>query len=149
VVRMVRVAVSAAAFLVGLAGARVSAEESCSCPQPVDHATKELGRHQSVFAGTVAKVEGEADAARVTFEVARVYKGPRRKTLTLASSGTPGCAVGFEAGKEYLVFADGTAESLATDRCAGTRTLAQAGRSVRQLDLHAGFGSRPLRIPAE
>jgi hypothetical protein len=148
VVRMVTVAVSAT-LLVGLAGARISAEESCSCPQPFDHATKELGRHQSVFAGTVAKVEGEADAARVTFEVARVYKGPRRKTLTLASTGAPGCTVGFEAGKEYLVFADGAAESLATDRCAGTRTLAQAGRSVRQLDLHAGFGSRPLRIPSE
>ncbi|MET0553609.1 MAG: hypothetical protein ABW221_11265 [Vicinamibacteria bacterium] len=145
---MVRVAVSAA-FLVAVAGARLSAEESCACPQPVDHATKELGRHESVFAGTVAKVEGEASAARVTFDVVRVYKGPRRKTLTLASSGTAGCAVGFEAGREYLVFADGATESLATDRCAGTRTLAQAGRSVRQLDLHAGFGSRPLRIPAE
>jgi hypothetical protein len=148
VVSMVRVGLSAA-FLVTLAGARLSAEESCSCAQPVGHATKELGRHESVFAGTVAKVEGEAAAARVTFEVARVYKGPRRKTLTLSSSGEPGCAVGFEAGKEYLVFADGATESLATDRCAGTRTLAQAGRSVRQLDLHAGFGSRPLRIPAE
>jgi hypothetical protein len=145
---VVKVAVSAA-LLLGLAGARLFAGESCACPQPVEHATKELGRHRSVFAGTVAKVEGEADAARVTFEVARVYKGPRRKTLTLASAGAPGCAVGFEAGQEYLVFADGDGEALATDRCAGTRTLAQAGRSVRQLDLHAGFGSRPLRIPAE
>jgi hypothetical protein len=148
VVKMVKVAVSAA-LLMGLAAARLCAEDSCSCPQPLDHATKEMGRHQSVFAGTVAKVEGEADAARVTFDVARVYKGPRRKTLTLGSPATPGCAVGFEAGREYLVFADGAAESLATDRCAGTRTLAQAGRSVRQLDLHAGFGSRPLRIPAD
>lgn len=147
-VRIARVAVSTA-LLAALAGAPVAADESCSCPQPPEHATKELGRHQSVFAGTVARVEGEAQSARVTFEVARVYKGPRRKTLTLASSGAPGCAVGFEAGRQYLVFADGTADALATDRCAGTRTLAQAGRSVRQLDLHAGFGSRPLRIPAE
>lgn len=138
------------AVLAALAGAPAAADdESCSCPQPVEHAAKELGRHQSVFAGTVAKVEGEAEAVRVTFDVARVYKGPRRKTLTLAASGTPGCAVRFEAGREYLVFADGTADALATDRCAGTRTLAQAGRSVRQLDLHAGFGSRPLRIPTE
>ncbi len=148
---MVRMALGAAsaAFLAATAGAAAAADPSCSCPQPVEHATKQLGRHQSVFAGTVAKVEGEAESARVTFEVARVYKGPRRKTLTLASSSTPGCAVDFEAGREYLVFADGTADALATDRCAGTRTLAQAGRSVRQLDLHAGFGSRPLRIPSE
>jgi hypothetical protein len=140
----------AAAFLVVLVGGRLSAEEgSCSCPQPVEHATKELGRHRSVFAGKVARVEGEASAARVTFEVARVYKGPRRKTLTLASSGAAACTVAFETGKEYLVFADGNAEALATDRCTGTRSLAQAGRSVRQLDLHAGFGSRPLRVPAE
>lgn len=148
-VTMSKTTVSAAALVAALMGAAASAEESCSCPQPLDHATKELARHQSVFAGTVAKVEGEADAARVTFEIARVYKGPRRKTLTLASSGQAGCAVGFREGQEYLVFADGAPDSLATDRCAGTRTLAQSGRSVRQLDLHAGFGSRPLRIPAE
>src|SRR5689334_685842 len=113
VVRIARVAVSAA-MLAALAAVPVSADEACSCPQPPEHATKELGRHQSVFAGTVAKVEGEAEAARVTFDVARVYKGPRRKTLTLLSSGTPGCAVGFEAGREYLVFADGAADALAT-----------------------------------
>ena len=147
-VRIARVAVPTA-LLAALAGGPVAADESCSCPQAAEHATKELGRHQSVFAGTVAKVEGEAEAARVTFDVARVYKGPRRKTLTLASSGASACGVGFEAGREYLVFADGAVEALATDRCAGTRTLAQAGLSVRQLDLHAGYGSRPLRIPAE
>ena len=147
-VRIARVAVPTV-LLAALQRAPVGADESCSCPQPVEHATKELGRHQSVFAGTVAKIEGEAEAPRVTFDVARVYKGPRRKTLTLASSGASACGVGFEAGREYLVFADGAVEALATDRCAGTRTLAQAGLSVRQLDLHAGYGSRPLRIPAE
>lgn len=141
--------VVSAAVLAALCGARVSAEDACTCLQPVAHATKELARHASVFAGTVSKVEPGDDASRVTFEVARVYKGPRRKTLTVASGGAAACAVGFEEGREYLVFADGADPSLATDRCAGTRTLAQAGRSVRQLDLHAGFGSRPLRIPSE
>jgi hypothetical protein len=106
---------------------------------------KELGRHQSAFAGKVTGVEGE----RVTFDVARVWKGPREKALTLSATGQPGCTFSFEVGKDYVVFADGAKDALTTNQCVPNRELADAGRTVKQLDLHAGYASSPLRVPAK
>jgi hypothetical protein len=138
-------AATSAFLVVTLAGgARAESTGSCTCAPAADHAVKELGRHQSAFAGKVTGVEG----ARVTFDVARVWKGPREKALTLTSSGQPGCDFAFEVGKDYVVFADGQKDSLRTDQCVPNRELSEASRTVKQLDLHAGYASSPLRIPA-
>lgn len=138
-------------LLLGVAaGARAesAAAGSCSCAAPADHAVKELSRHQSAFAGKVTEVTGEAPARRVTFDVARVWKGPRGRTITLTSTGTAGCTASFEVGREYLVYADGAKDALTTDQCRPNRELASAATAVRQLDLNGGYGSDPLRAGA-
>jgi hypothetical protein len=142
----VKIAAMAAFVVLGLASAaRAESTGSCACAPAADHAVKELGRHQSAFAGKVTTVDGE----RVTFDVARVWKGPREKALTLTSSSKPGCTFAFEVGKDYVVFADGQKDALRTDQCVPNRELADAARAVKQLDLHAGYASSPLRIPAK
>ena len=140
-----KIAAMSAFLVLAAAGlARAESTGSCACAPAADHAVKELSRHESAFAGKVTGVEGE----RVTFDVARVWKGPRQKALTLTSTARPGCTFAFEVGKDYVVFADGKKDSLATDQCVPNRELADAGRAVKQLDLHAGYASNPLRIPA-
>jgi hypothetical protein len=142
----VKIAAASSFLAVLLLGTAAHAESvpACACAPAADHAVKELGRHQSAFAGKVIGVEGE----RVTFEVARVWKGPREKALTLTSTPRPGCTFAFEVGKDYVVFADGRKDALSTDVCSPNRELADAGRAVKQLDLHAGYASSPLRVPA-
>lgn len=136
---------SAFLFLVWSGAAQAESTGACTCAPAADHAVKELGRHESAFAGKVTGVEGE----RVTFEIARVWKGPRPKALTLTSTSKPGCTFAFEVGKDYVVFADGRQDALATDACTPNRELADAGRAVKQLDLHAGYASSPLRLPTK
>jgi hypothetical protein len=138
-------AATSAFVVLALAGvARAESAGSCACAPAADHAVKELGRHQSAFAGKVTGVEGD----RVTFDVARVWKGPREKALTLTSNSRPGCTFAFEVGKDYVVFADGRKDGLSTDPCVPNLELADAGRTVKQLDQHAGYASSPLRVPA-
>lgn len=139
-------AATSAFVVLALAGvARAESTGSCTCVPAADHAVKELGRHQSAFAGKVTGITGD----RITFDVARVWKGPREKALMLTSNSRPGCTFAFEVGKEYVVFADGQKDALSTDQCVPNRELADAGRAVKQLDQHAGYASSPLRIPAK
>jgi hypothetical protein len=142
----VKIAATSAFLVLAVAGvARAESTGSCACAPAADHAVKELSRHQSAFAGRVTEVEGE----RVTFEVARVWKGPREKALTLTSTSKPGCTFAFEVGKDYVVFADGRKDALQTDQCIPNRELADAGRAIKQLDQHSGYAASPLRIPAK
>lgn len=141
-----KIAATSALVVLALAGvARAESTGSCACAPAADHAVKELGRHQSAFAGKVTAVDGE----RVTFDVARVWKGPRDKALTLTTSSKPGCTFAFEVGKDYVVFADGQKDALSTDQCVPNRELADSTRAVKQLDLHAGYASSPLRVPVK
>lgn len=136
---------------VGLAGALATPawaapEGDCGCRPKTDHAESELGRHQSSFAGRVTDVRDEGTARVVSFEVYRVWKGPREKALSVKTD-AGACGYAFESGKDYLVYADGEKGSLSTDRCAANAELADSAREVRQLDLHTGRGATPLRIP--
>lgn len=122
----------------------VEAQSSCTCTTSAsDHAVKDLGRYKSAFAGKVVSVEPDG---RVTFEVLRVWKGPRGKTMALKSAGPENCRFPFEQGKHYLVYANGEKEALSTDRCAPIAELQNAGTQMRQLDLHTGQSASPLRL---
>ncbi len=122
----------------------VEAQSNCTCTTSAsDHAVKDLGRYKSAFAGKVVSVEPDG---RVTFEVLRVWKGPRAKTLSLKSSGPESCRFPFEQGGQYLVYANGEKEALSTDRCAPNAHLQNAATQMRQLDLHTGQSASPLRL---
>jgi hypothetical protein len=148
-VNVVRSRIWTAAAVLGaaalLAPAAAPADE-CGCDKRFGHAVEALPSFKSAFAGRVEAVREGGDTRTVTFRVFRAWKGPRERQLTVATP-AGACGVAFEQGAEYVVFATGTKESLRTDGCAPTALLAQAGRSVRQLDLHAGYGSNPLRVP--
>lgn len=119
------------------------AQSSCTCTTSAsDHAVKDLSRYKSAFAGKVVSVEPDG---RVSFEVLRVWKGPRAKTLVV-KAGPDNCRFPFEAGKQYLVYASGEKESLSTDRCAPMAELQNAATQMRQLDLHTGQSASPLRL---
>jgi hypothetical protein len=139
---------SSGLLAVGLLGAVFGAwagpAEACECRPRAEHATGELARHKSAFAGRVKDVRTEGDASVATFDVHRVWKGPRGKELAVRTSGA--CAASFEVGKDYLVYADGDEGALTADRCAQS-LLGDASRSVRQLDLHTGRGATPLKVP--
>lgn len=133
----------AAALLPG----RASAEE-CGCPaQRQMHAVSALPSYASAFAGRVTAVRDEGADRRVTFQVFRAWKGPRGKTLEVATT-TGACGFAFEQGADYVVYATGKKEALKTDACTLTAPLGQSARAIRQLDLHSGYGSNPLRVPA-
>lgn len=124
------------------------AAESCGCPQTQGRALDELSRHKSAFAGRVKDVREENGSLLVTFDVHRIWKGPRGKELSVKTAGAAGtCGYSFATGKDYLVYADGEKDALTTDRCAAKAELAAAERAVRQLDLETGHGGSPLRIP--
>jgi hypothetical protein len=132
-----------AATLLSPAGARA---DECGCDKRFGDAVEALPSFKSAFAGRVESVREEGETRSVTFRVFRAWKGPRDRQLTVTTPATA-CGVSFEQGAEYVVFATGAGDALRTDGCSPTSVLARAARSVRQLDLHAGYGSNPLRVP--
>jgi hypothetical protein len=101
----------------------------------------------SAFAGRVVAVQDAGADRKVTLAVFRAWKGPRGKSLEVVTS-AGACGVAFEQGADYVVYATGKKEDLRTDACSLTAPLTQSAKAVRQLDLHAGYGSNPLRVPA-
>jgi hypothetical protein len=57
---------------------------------------------------------------RTTFEVSQVWKGPRNYRLVI-NQWSSKCGRSFEIGKEYLVYANGSASGLSAELC--TRVL--------------------------
>lgn len=120
--------------------------EDCGCPADRQmHAVGALPAYASAFAGRVVSVADEGADRKVTLQVFRAWKGPRGKTLQVATP-TSGCGIAFETGADYVVYATGKKDALRTDACALTAPLAQSARAIRQLDLHAGYGSNPLKV---
>ena len=138
--------VGTAAVALALAG-EARAQE-CGCPANQNtHAVSSLPAYSSAFAGRVLGVKDEGEDRRVTFQVFRAWKGPRGKALDVVTS-AGACGVAFVEGSDYVVYSTGKKDALRTDACTLTAPLAQSAKAVRQLDLHSGYGSNPLRVPA-
>jgi hypothetical protein len=139
-------ALSAAAAL-AFSSATARAED-CGCPADRNlHAVSSLSSYSSALAGRVIAVKDEGADRRVTLQVFRTWKGPREKTIDVVTS-TGACGVAFEQNADYVVYSTGKKDGLRTDACSLTAPIGQALKAVRQLDLHAGYGSNPLRVPA-
>lgn len=134
------------ALAVAFSPGRASAEE-CGCPADRQmHAVGALPAYASAFAGRVLAVKEEGADRRVTLQVFRAWKGPRGKTLEVATP-AGACGLAFEEGADYVVYATGKKGALRADACTLTAPLGESARAIRQLDLHAGYGSNPLRVP--
>ena len=97
---------------------------ACSCG-PVGSPAEALAEADAVFAGEVIAIRAQghppfrmssADPVAGDFRVSRVWKGPRRETLTVEteSSGIS-CGYQFKKGRKYIVYTwDGTRTGLCT-----------------------------------
>jgi hypothetical protein len=143
--------VSAAVLILGLLAASASTPATpsttgCACAPRPSHAVDAMSDARAVFAGRVREVKAQDDGSSVvTFAVGRAWKGARKGPVVAAVPAGE-CKAGFEVGRDYLVFAEGTKEALKVDSC-GTRDLAVAGAAVNQLDMNGGYAGRPLRMP--
>lgn len=135
------------AALLTLAAVRPPAAYACSCaPPPAPLLAMQTAA--AVFAGTVLAVEepggGGMEVPRATFDVARVWKGPREDRISIAAApDAPLCGYTFERGREYLVYAYSTDTGLATNICTRTRTLVDAQEDLAAL----GAGLVPEPVP--
>jgi hypothetical protein len=109
----------------------------CSCAVP--SAETKFGEAEAVFRGVVVEVD-ELNSLPpgvwrrpVTLRVTRRWKGSEAETIVVGDH--PGCAVAFEAGKEYVVYADRGADGrLETSFCDRSRLLVHAAEDVPVLD---------------
>jgi len=112
---------------------------ACSCipPDPVD---REFHKASAVFEGRVTDI-GQNFAfwrtppnTRISFEVARVWKGPTNRTITVQSSpNSASCGYEFTIGEEYLVYTHGE-QPLNVTLCSLTKSLADAQNDISQLN---------------
>ena len=137
---------------------------ACTCEpsDPVD----EFEISDTVFAGTVvaahepqrtlrfqpsfpfvAFVADAQGAMRITFRVARVWKGaPPTSTIVLMIRGpvTEQCSIALEQGADYLVYAIGSGNEVEARECGRLVTLAGAADDLVAI----GGGNPPMRVHA-
>ena len=119
-------------FLILIFIISLSYVNACSCipPGPPEES---LEGATAVFAGKVVDIDKPfvktsfMDMMKVEFEVSKVWKGPAYTTIFVQTA-TPGASCGypFEKGKEYLVYAYGTENTLSANLCSRTRLLSRA-----------------------
>ena len=77
------------------------------------------------------------------FEVEKIWKGALAREIVLISDHTRSsdgsetisdCDLGFETGKEYLIYAYGTRDDFGSGACTRTKSLSRAANDVRQLN---------------
>jgi hypothetical protein len=132
-------------WMVLAAATPCEASAMCSCRIPSPEA--KYGEAEAVFRGVVVEVDDLASLPPgvwrrpVTLRVTRRWKGSEADTVVVGDH--PGCAVGFEAGKEYVVYADrGAGGRLETSFCDRSRLLVHAVEDVPVLDRLASDGQR-------
>ena len=85
-----------------------------------------------MFEGTMLTVMGGfGREATITLQVSEVWKGQPQQTLRFTTSFADGasCAIGFEEGREYLVYANGE-QDLKVGGCSETKPLSRAGTDL-------------------
>ncbi len=134
-------------FSVALMLVAASDSYACSCMAPSpDTPMKKLvvdakDGSDAVFVGKVVSVrtadENLPAAARnyVSFSVLRSWKGVTTESVEiLTAANSAMCGVGFEVGKQYIVYANkGEAEVLSTNICTRTRRVSSTSRDERYL----------------
>ena len=152
---LVLLALSLVALLPDCASACMCAVEG----GPKARAEKAIAGSDAVFSGEVVELEkeppdtemvegtmmtvmgGSGREATVTLQVSEVWKGPEQQTIRFTTPVADGisCAISFEEGREYLVYANGV-RGLKVGGCSETKPL--SGAEV-DLALLGNGGERP------
>ena len=156
---MYRIVIAGMMLLALLTAVQPTCVYACSCmvPGPPDQALAESG---AVFSGTVTAVARPANMGgsmpvRVTFSVARVWKGPEQVTMIINTpDSSASCGFDFVENGEYLVYARNVEGTLEASLCSRTTQLANAGEDIAALGegtapaAPAGGAETPSVLPA-
>jgi hypothetical protein len=122
-----------------ITAAAVRPAEACSCVAS-GPACEDYWRVSAVFVGRVVsisrdagKLPARAPARRVRFDVSEAFSGVSKGTVEVTTGAGGGdCGFPFKEGVEYLVYANGAAETggLTAGICWRTRELARAGEDL-------------------
>jgi hypothetical protein len=148
---------SMALVVLGLVALLPDCASACLCVAP-PRAERALDQSSAVFAGKVVDFEntpnrtmmegtmltligGNAATATATLRVSEVWKGSMRETVQFATTPNDGvaCAIPFEEGQKYLVYANEGQRGLTVDGCSATKPLSEAGGDLAVL----GNGKEP------
>lgn len=104
---------------------------ACSCTESIDPIEKQVTdsyeNSAAIFSGKVTSVKPTADRydVIVTLTVKESWKGINGKRIKVRTAKDSSmCGYHFELGKEYLVYAHGTARDLGVGNCSRTTSLA-------------------------
>jgi hypothetical protein len=120
----------------------LSASESsfaCSCapnPKPLKGQVKDaFVESTAIFSGEVISVTPSSEQqVTVKLKVGKSWKGKPAEEITLTTaSNSAMCGYGFEAGKTYLVYANGEADALMVSICSRTK-LATYKQDIKYLN---------------
>lgn len=119
-------------LLLGLVVLVAGMTSACSCTLP-EPASEAFDNADAVFVGTVTNIGSPSvgsdiwGANSITFEPSRVFKGQSTSELTIQTwKDTAGCGYPFEEGKEYLVYAQHTAQGHEVSLCSRTTDIESA-----------------------
>ena len=105
----------------------------CRCVPP-GTAKNEFNQSAAVFSGrvvTIKKAPGMTE--RVTFQVLKRWKGPRKRQIVLINSTDPeACGMVFKKGQKYLVYALGESSKLRSSLCTRTAFLELSGDDIAE-----------------
>lgn len=88
----------------------------------------------AVFVGTVLSVEEKGDVKIFIFQVEKRYKGAASKKVQVGVQESTRYQAWFEAGKKYLVYADGDADGkLWEQRCSRSKPFEDAADDIKEL----------------
>lgn len=104
---------------------------ACSCTESIDPIEKQVTdsyeNSAAIFSGKVTSIRRTADGydVIVTLSVIESWKGTNGKRIKVRTAKDSSmCGYHFELGKEYLVYAHGTARDLGVGNCSRTTSLA-------------------------
>ena len=121
---------------------------ACICARDPSETTssavkKQLKRSHLVFVG----VPVEANSSGLRFSVVKVWKGRATNSITFPMYRTSdkkdveifinSCALPFDMGKKYLVYAELVDGEIFVHKCSRTRILQDAGEDIVELDRRA------------
>ena len=114
---------------------------ACSCMIP-ESPRDSLQKSDAVFSGKVVEIKEEnpsyplissMDPVWVSFEVDKVWKGPRDPITIQTPQSSASCGYSFEKGESYLVYAYQNGNTLEVSLCSRTTLVSNAAEDLEEL----------------
>ncbi|MDQ4123149.1 MAG: hypothetical protein M3209_17065 [Acidobacteriota bacterium] len=105
---------------------------ACECRQRNDF-EQEFSFSKAVFVGEVVEIDKSTPDAVITFEVEKVWKGSKSRTIAVRTNNQgKACGFNFRQGEKYLIYAydDGV---LRTSICTRTAEIKSADNDLKKL----------------